>query len=219
MKKSVPPKKRRHADEAKPARTGKGKTAETAALLVEIFGEAGIDALLGMVTGGTSAAAKLGSKGGKVLKYADDVGDLAKLNLDDTKNEIDYFNNIKYNELKEYLDYKKNNPKTTYSSYRKVKALDKIGIEGIKSIPPKTIDVSSLRFKDDHARRHGCLENDAKNFVENAKCSIKKKRWDGFGENYYSDEGAAYIDMETGYIKTAFFKEDFDPKHKKCWRY
>ncbi|MBQ2997724.1 MAG: hypothetical protein IJN12_01215 [Clostridia bacterium] len=60
------------------ARTGKGKTAETAALLVEMLGEAGIDALLGMVTGGASAAAKLGSKGGKVLKYADDVGDLAK---------------------------------------------------------------------------------------------------------------------------------------------
>jgi len=57
------------------ARTGKGKTAETAALLVEILGEAGIDALLGMVTGGASAAAKLGSKGGKVLKYADDVFD------------------------------------------------------------------------------------------------------------------------------------------------
>jgi len=60
------------------ARTGKGKTAETAAILVEMLGEAGIDALLGMVTGGASAAAKLGSKGGKVLKYADDVGDLAK---------------------------------------------------------------------------------------------------------------------------------------------
>ena len=63
------------------ARTGKGKTAETAAVLVEMLGEAGIDALLGMVTGGASAAAKLGSKGGKVLKYADDVGDLAKKDI------------------------------------------------------------------------------------------------------------------------------------------
>jgi len=61
------------------ARTGKGKTAETAAILVEMLGEAGIDALLGMVTGGISLA----GKGGKVLKYADDVGDLAKLDLDD----------------------------------------------------------------------------------------------------------------------------------------
>ena len=78
----MPPKKRRHADEAKPARTGKGKTAETAAILVEMLGEAGIDALLGMVTGGISLA----GKGGKVLKYADDVGDLAKLDLDDISN-------------------------------------------------------------------------------------------------------------------------------------
>ncbi len=64
------------------ARTGKGKTAETAAILVEMLGEAGIDALLGMVTGGISLA----GKGGKVLKYADDVGDLAKLDLDDISN-------------------------------------------------------------------------------------------------------------------------------------
>ncbi len=39
-----------------------------------MLGEAGIDALIGMVTGGISLA----GKGGKVLKYADDVGDLAK---------------------------------------------------------------------------------------------------------------------------------------------
>ncbi len=47
-----------------------------------MLGEVGIDALLGMVTGGISLA----GKGGKVLKYADDVGDLAKLDLDDISN-------------------------------------------------------------------------------------------------------------------------------------
>ncbi|MBR3935059.1 MAG: hypothetical protein IKJ57_00745, partial [Oscillospiraceae bacterium] len=65
------------------ARTGKGRTAEIAGEILTFLGEAGIDAALSAFTGGALAAAKLGSKGGKVLKYADDVGDLAKLDFDD----------------------------------------------------------------------------------------------------------------------------------------
>ena len=65
------------------ARTGKGRTAEIAREILTFLGEAGIDAALSAFTGGALAAAKLGSKGGKVLKYADDVGDLAKLDFDD----------------------------------------------------------------------------------------------------------------------------------------
>ena len=197
------------------ARTGKGRTAEIAGEILTFLGEAGIDTILSGATGGALAAAKFGSKGGKVLKYADDVSDLSKLDFDGIKHNIDYFNNIKYNKLKDYFNYKKANPKATYSDYKKVKILDEIGIKGTKSIPPKTIDISKLKFKDNHAKRHGCSEEDAKNFVKNAKCSITKNRWDGFSENYYSNEGATYVDFENGYIKTSFSKKDFDPEIKE----
>ena len=43
----------------------------------------GIDALSSFFTGGTYAAAKYGSKGEKVLKYADDAEDLLNVDLDD----------------------------------------------------------------------------------------------------------------------------------------
>ena len=64
-------------------RTGKGKTAEVTAEILTLLGEMGIDAVLSFLTGGTYAAAKYGGKGGKVLKYADDAGDLLNVDLDD----------------------------------------------------------------------------------------------------------------------------------------
>ena len=64
-------------------RTGKGRTAEIAGEILTFLGEAGIDTILSGATGGALAAAKFGSKGGKVLKYADDVSDLSKLDFDD----------------------------------------------------------------------------------------------------------------------------------------
>ena len=96
------------------ARTGKGKTAETAAVLVEMLGEAGIDALLGMVTGGISLA----GKGGKVLKYADDVGDLAKMG-DFYYEKIKFFDINSPNDtkqLKEYLEKINNNSNIRFSN-------------------------------------------------------------------------------------------------------
>ena len=81
------------------ARTGKGKTAETAAVLVEMLGEAGIDALLGMVTGGISLA----GKGGKVLKYADDVLSTKNRNVDIIDDYI--YNKTDGRTLQRKLDY------------------------------------------------------------------------------------------------------------------
>ncbi len=83
-----------------------------------MLGEAGIDALLGMVTGGASAAAKLGSKGGKVLKYADDVGDLAKMG-DFYYEKIKFFDINSPNDtkqLKEYLEKINNNSNIRFSN-------------------------------------------------------------------------------------------------------
>ena len=151
LEKSVPPKKRRHADKAKPARTGKGKTAETAALLVEMLGEAGIDALLGMVTGGASAATKLGSKGGKVLKYADDIGDLAKRKYSGAYEKIDdvLFSNKTDNnsEVKRYFeDFFENQKEITASQHNEVlqfrNSRNKIDIQNGVSYFPKNEEIS-----------------------------------------------------------------------------
>lgn len=45
--------------------------------------------------------------------------------------------------------------------------------------------------------------------------TYSRKCWDGISENYYSLDGAAYVNLDTQKIKTAFSKEDFDPLTKK----
>ena len=78
-----------------------------------------------MVTGGASAAAKLGSKGGKVLKYADDVGDLAKRKysgayekIDDVLfSPMDSANSNTNKKFREALQSRKNNDIVKYSNY------------------------------------------------------------------------------------------------------
>ena len=139
---------------------------------------------------------------------------------DDFTYDLDSFKKMKYNEPEKYsrvlgfYNYKKVVPKAEYSDYQKI-LIEKLGVFGEKSIPPKPIDVSNLKFRDGHAERHGCTLEDAKFYIRNSKCSICKRRWDGLSENYYSDEGATYVDLETGLIKTSFSKKDFDPIIKK----
>ena len=103
------------------ARTGKGKTAEITGEILTFLGEAGIDAVLSVFTGGASAAAKLGSKGGKVLKYADDVGDLARSKKyfnsnTDALNKADDFYEKWYKTHKE--DFGENAPET-FADFKK----------------------------------------------------------------------------------------------------
>lgn len=81
-------------------------------------------------------------------------------------------------------------------------------------MPPEKIDVDLLVFNDDHATRHGCTLADAKGYVINEKCTVRRKRWDGESINYYSLDGATYIDAITMKIKTAFSEKDFDPTTK-----
>jgi len=55
---------------------------------------------------------------------------------------------------------------------------------------------------------------DAKKYIKNAKVSITTSRWDGLSLNYYSDDGAVYVDYTTKRIKTMYSKENYDPKIK-----
>lgn len=131
------------------------------------------------------------------------------------------FQALKYDHAAEYKDlaglysYKGRVPEASKADYKAYKAVKATGVIGTVRVPPVTIDADILTFNDAHAARHGCTLDDAKGYVRAAKCSVTRKRWDGYRTNYYSFEGAAYMDDESGKINTAFSKSDFDPKTKE----
>ena len=131
------------------------------------------------------------------------------------------FQALKYDRAAEYKDlaglysYKGRVPEASKADYKAYEAVKATGVPGSVRVPAKPIEVDELVFKDAHGTHHGCTLEDAKGYIRQAKCSITRKRWDGYHTNYYSFEGAAYMDDESGKINTAFFKSDFDPKTKE----
>lgn len=94
----------------------------------------------------------------------------------------------------------------------KIKAdMKAAGLRGEINLKPQIPDVSKLSFDDHHVnqeRQHDVTEAEAKNYIQNAVFSTTK--WKGKFTNYYSDEGAAFVDNETQHIRTAFRKEQYD---------
>lgn len=94
----------------------------------------------------------------------------------------------------------------------KIKAdMKAAGLRGEINLKPQIPDVSKLSFDDHHVnqeRQHDVIEAEAKNYIQNAVFSTTK--WKGKFTNYYSDEGAAFVDNETQHIRTAFRKEQYD---------
>lgn len=94
----------------------------------------------------------------------------------------------------------------------KIKAdMKAVGLRGEINLKPQIPDVSKLSFDDHHVnqeRQHDVTEAEAKNYIQNAVFSATK--WKGKFTNYYSDEGAAFVDNETQHIRTAFRKEQYD---------
>lgn len=131
------------------------------------------------------------------------------------------FQALKYDHAAEYKDlaglysYKGRVPEASKADYKAHDAVKATGVPGSVRVPAKPIEVDELVFKDAHGTHHGCTLEDAKGYIQQAKCSITRKRWDGYHTNYYSFEGAAYMDDESGKINTAFSKSDFDPKTKE----
>lgn len=131
------------------------------------------------------------------------------------------FQALKYDHAAEYKDlaglysYKGRVPEASKADYKAYEAVKATGVPGSVRVPAKPIEVDELVFKDAHGTHHGCTLEDAKGYIRQAKCSITRKRWDGYHTNYYSFEGAAYMDDESGKINTAFSKSDFDPKTKE----
>lgn len=126
------------------------------------------------------------------------------------------FQNLKYNEpekweqLKDRYRYKRRIPEATENDYQTYKKIKATGILGSVRVPPHPIDIETLEFKDEHAGNHGVTLDDAKLYIKNAKFSLSRKRWDGVSFNYYSEDGATYVDDSKKLIKTAFPRENFD---------
>lgn len=128
--------------------------------------------------------------------------------------DLKYNNPDKWDYLKNYKKYKDRVPEAKESDYALYRKVKETGVSGSVRVPPLRVDTDKLAFRDNHAARHGCTLEDAIQYVANAKCSIRRKRWDGYSVNYYSLDGAAYIDAETNKIKAAFKEKDFDPTVK-----
>ena len=143
-------------------------------------------------------------------RYVDRLG-VEKVGTFDKFKENKYNNTEAYQELVERYRYKGRVPESTDKDFETYKAIKGTGIVGSVRVPPKPIDATTLVFNDEHASNHGCTLEEAISYVQNAKYSLGRKRWDGHHINYYSLEGATYVADETHKIKTAFSKENFDP--------
>ena len=133
---------------------------------------------------------------------------------------VDDFQNLKYNDtenwerLKMFRRYKGRVPEASEKDFQMYLDVKATGVIGTIRVPPERINASLLTFKDEHAARHGCTVEDARNYVSSAYCSIKRERWDGISVNYYSADGAAYINKGMMKVKTAFSRANYDNEVK-----
>lgn len=142
-------------------------------------------------------------------RYKERLGTSAPESFEKFQN-LKYNDSEAYNELKEHYRYKGRVPEATKEDFQKYLKVKKTGVAGTIRVPPERIDVKGLSFRDEHAARHGCTVEEARSYVENSVCSIRRSRWDGVSINFYSANGAAYLDSESLKIKTAYSKKDFD---------
>ena len=143
-------------------------------------------------------------------RYLAIIGDDIPKNLDD-------FQNLKYNEperwkeLKSLKAYLKNNPGNTRQDYDVQTALKEAGIKGVAKVNPEKLDVSGYTYDADHInteRSHMVSREEAERFIRESDVSLT--RWNGRFVNYYSKDGATYVDVENKSIRTSFSSREFD---------
>ena len=80
-------------------------------------------------------------------------------------------------------------------------------------IPAMSIDADSLSVDSLHItrRRHNVSDEQARSFVKNAKMSYTKTVNGETFENFIGEDGAAYVSVDTGLIRTAFPSSQFNP--------
>lgn len=136
---------------------------------------------------------------------------------DDMPKSFADFQNLKYNEpekwekLKALKHYLESNPENSSRDYHVQTALKEAGIKGIAKVNPVKLDVSSYSYDTEHInteRAHMVSREEAERFIKEADLSLT--RWNGRFVNYYSKDGATYVDVENKNIRTAFTKKEFD---------
>ena len=79
---------------------------------------------------------------------------------------------------------------------------------------PKNIENYSFDYNHiNNERSHKVSKEEAISYIKNSK--MKMTVWQGIYENYYSDNGVAFVDTKNKIIRTAFKKEEFDDKTKQ----
>lgn len=114
----------------------------------------------------------------------------------------------KYTELKQYYRYKNRVPEAKKEDFEIAKRIKEKGIVGTIRVPAAKIDISKISAVNDHAFRHGCTLEDAKKYIKNAKVSITRTKWDGLHTNFYSLDGATYLNA-SGKVNAVYAKKDF----------
>lgn len=143
-------------------------------------------------------------------EYKKVIGKYAGKTLDD-------FQNMKYNEpekwedIKAYKKYAIEYPGSDKKDYDVQKAIKEAGIKGIAKIKPEKMDVSEYTYDEKHInaeREHRVSRDEAERFIKESDISLT--RWNGRFVNYYSKNGATYVDVENKNIRTAFTRKEFD---------
>lgn len=91
-----------------------------------------------------------------------------------------------------------------------IEEIRELGIKGEISIPPRQIDINKLSIDSRHIakREHYVSFDEAVSFITDASVSIS--RWNGMFENYFSYNGAAFVNLSTNMISTAFFSREYE---------
>lgn len=98
-----------------------------------------------------------------------------------------------------------------------ISEMKEAGMRGEINLKPNIPDTKELSFDDTHIngeRQHEVTETEAKEYIKNARFSVTK--WNGKYTNYFSDDGASYVDNEKRHIRTAFKKEQYDDAARKA---
>lgn len=97
-----------------------------------------------------------------------------------------------------------------------IEEIKSTGIKGKVHLTPTFIDVKTLSIDEKHIddRDHRVTKEEAQIFIEKARFSVS--RWNGKFENYYSDDGAAFVDVENKSIRTAFKSDEYTEQVKKA---
>ena len=147
--------------------------------------------------------------------HFDDLGEYERAARD--KNGKTYYvpADMKYSEWKKsFIDGGKIELKVTEKRDKIKEVKESLRIKGELVVGRKPIDVGdySVDFKHISERGRDISFNEIKEYVNNAVFALV--RWNGKSVNYYSEKGAAFLDVEDKKVRTAFSNDDYDDKIK-----